>query len=252
MNKSINFDQVADLYDVYVPVNFDVAFWKEEARSCDGEILELMCGTGRIGLPLIEEGLSYTGLDYSQKLIGQFRDKLRRTSRDAELIYADARTFELSRSFDLVFIGFHSLSEVLQDQEKEAVLKRVRAHLKRTGRFTFSLHNPTARNPSLNGKKSTPQVFYFAQGQRELTFSYRFDPPSSEGMVCGKQFYTIKNRAGRILEARELDLQFHLITKSEMENLLTKTGFRVEHLWSDYDRSNYLQTSPYMIYRCVL
>ena len=62
--KSIDFDQVADLYDSYVQVDFDVEFWKQEAATSAGKVLELMCGTGRIGMPLIEAGVSYTGLDY--------------------------------------------------------------------------------------------------------------------------------------------------------------------------------------------
>jgi hypothetical protein len=32
MGKSIDFDQVADLYDVFVGVDFDIEFWRQEAR----------------------------------------------------------------------------------------------------------------------------------------------------------------------------------------------------------------------------
>ena len=56
--KSIDFDQVADLYDSYVQVDFDVEFWRQEAATTGGKVLELMCGTGRIGLPLIKAGVS--------------------------------------------------------------------------------------------------------------------------------------------------------------------------------------------------
>ncbi len=58
--KSIDFDQVADLYDLYVRVDFDVEFWKHEVHTTGGKVLELMCGTGRIGLPLIDADVSYT------------------------------------------------------------------------------------------------------------------------------------------------------------------------------------------------
>ena len=36
--KSIDFDQVADLYDVFVPVDADLEFWKQEARSSGGSV----------------------------------------------------------------------------------------------------------------------------------------------------------------------------------------------------------------------
>ena len=65
-------------------------------------------------------------------------------------MFGDARNFDLDDPFDLVFIGFSSLSEVVDNQDKIKVLQRVRAHLIQSGRFTFSLHNPAVRNLSLN------------------------------------------------------------------------------------------------------
>ena len=60
---------------------------------------------------------SYTGLDYCPKLLRRFQSKL----DDAEglaatkvrLVCGDARSFDLGDSFDLVFIGCHSLSKVI-------------------------------------------------------------------------------------------------------------------------------------------
>ena len=145
IDRSIDFDQVADLYDSYVQVDFDIEFWKQETHTTNGKVLELMCGTGRIGLPLIDAGVSYTGLDYCRNQITQFEYKLASGDRQARLIFADARRFDLDESYDLVFIGFSSLSEVVDNQDKIKVLERVRAHLKPDGHITFSLHNPSVR-----------------------------------------------------------------------------------------------------------
>ena len=57
MEKNIDFGYVADIYDYYTNVDFDIDFFK---MLCKGHnnILELMCGTGRISIPLINEGFS--------------------------------------------------------------------------------------------------------------------------------------------------------------------------------------------------
>ena len=47
MKNSINFDLVADIYDYYVNVDFDIPFYLNETKDFNEEILELMCGTGR-------------------------------------------------------------------------------------------------------------------------------------------------------------------------------------------------------------
>ena len=246
--KSIDFDKVADLYDEYVQVEFDVEFWKQESATAGGNTLELMCGTGRIGMPLIEAGVAYTGVDYCQKQIDQFQNKMSSSNGDATLVFGDARTFDLNESFDLVFIGFSSLSEVVNNQDKIDVLQRVRAHLKSTGHFSFSLHNPAVRTLKLDQE----HVLDIDDGASTLEFSAQFQSPSPAGIVTGTQRYAIKDRSGTTLEYRELDLTFHLIAKDEIERLLAKTGFRVEEVWGNYDRSPFSETSPFIIYRCRL
>ncbi len=59
MEKPIDFDKVADIYDFYVNVNFDVPFFLQETENTDKPVLELMCGTGRVFVPLPEAGAGY-------------------------------------------------------------------------------------------------------------------------------------------------------------------------------------------------
>ena len=57
-SKSIDFERIHDLYDPMVAdVTFDLPFWIEVARAASPPRLELMCGTGRITLPILAAGL---------------------------------------------------------------------------------------------------------------------------------------------------------------------------------------------------
>jgi len=56
----IDYDRVADIYDLYVTSGLDVSFYLEEAGKVVGKVLELMCGTGRISVPLVEAGVDLT------------------------------------------------------------------------------------------------------------------------------------------------------------------------------------------------
>ncbi len=75
MEKNIDFGQVADIYDYYANADFDISFFK---TLCKGhkKILELMCGTGRISIPLAGEGHSLTCVDYSEEMLDIFRKKI--------------------------------------------------------------------------------------------------------------------------------------------------------------------------------
>jgi len=57
MNKSIDFGTVADLYDVYVQWEVDIPFFRELSVDATGEVLELMSGTGRLSIPLLQHGV---------------------------------------------------------------------------------------------------------------------------------------------------------------------------------------------------
>jgi hypothetical protein len=61
--KTIDFDRVSEFYDLYVHTEADVGFWKRVAGEAKPPRLELMAGTGRITLPLLEAGLSVEGID---------------------------------------------------------------------------------------------------------------------------------------------------------------------------------------------
>lgn len=62
-----NYDYVADLYDVYVPATFDIDFFLKETGQTSGEVLELMSGTGRVSIPLLEAGVKLTCVDLSAR-----------------------------------------------------------------------------------------------------------------------------------------------------------------------------------------
>jgi ubiquinone/menaquinone biosynthesis C-methylase UbiE len=67
--KTIQFDKVSNIYDNYVKVDSDIPFFLKETENYRDEILELMCGTGRVSIPLLEAGLSMTCVDNSKGML---------------------------------------------------------------------------------------------------------------------------------------------------------------------------------------
>ena len=52
MKKNMEYGTIADLYDVYVQWFMDLPYFTELTRGISGEVLELMCGTGRLSIEL--------------------------------------------------------------------------------------------------------------------------------------------------------------------------------------------------------
>ncbi len=245
---AMDYDRVAHLYDAYVQTELDIPFFLEEARKAKGPVLELMCGTGRVSLALLEAGIDLTSVDSSAGMLDVFRGKLRDKGLSAEVIEADACELSLDRRFDLVFIPFHSFAEIIDPARQRQVLQTIGAHLSPTGRFICTLHNPPARLKRVTGQRGKLGDFSLGDG-RLLTLSSveNYDPVSE--CVHGTQFYEVRDYDGTVVVNMPVDLRFRLLSCHEFQSLAEAAGFVPVHLYGDYSRAPFEpESSPFMIW----
>jgi SAM-dependent methyltransferase len=129
----IDHDRVADIYDLYVAYDFDLAFYVAEASKARGKILELMCGTGRVSIPLVEAGADLTCVDVSEQMLGRLEEKLRERNLEARVVRADVRRLDPPERFDLAIIPFHSFAELVSPRDQELALAEIHACLREGG-----------------------------------------------------------------------------------------------------------------------
>jgi SAM-dependent methyltransferase len=248
--KSIDFDSVAELYDAHLAVSFDHAFWLNVARQASEPRLELMCGTGRITLPLLQAGISVEGLDYSEGQLGVFKKKLAQHNLQTSLYLSDARDFSLAKRYELIFIGFHAIAEVVDNADKLQVFRCVHRHLSEAGEFWLSLHNPAVRKESIDGNERSYGVFRLPDSQEDLEVTGQFELDSASGIVTGVQRYVV-SRGSDELRSIELPVRFHLIAPEELGALVESSGFWITQRLGDYDGSAYdPASSPYFLISC--
>jgi len=95
---------VAEKYDAYVRTTFDLPFFLEEARRAGGLVLELMAGTGRVTLSLLEAGVPLTAVDSSPEMLAILRRKLAKRGLQAEVVQQDVTALDLPRRFALIIL----------------------------------------------------------------------------------------------------------------------------------------------------
>jgi len=251
---AMDYSQIAHLYDAYASTTFDVPFFLEEIRGCSSA-LELMAGTGRLSLPLIEAGVPLTCVDSSPDMLDLLRQKLSKRNVEADVIQADVAALSLGRTFDRILLPFHSFAELLTEAEQLATLQGVRAHLAEGGRFICPLHNPPVRARTLDGALRLGGRFPLQSSTGAdvgatlaLWSAATFD--SRTGMAKGMQVYEIYTRDGEMRSRRSVDLQFVLLSPETFESLAARAGLRVESVYGDYSSKAPFDpaTSPVMIY----
>lgn len=248
--KSIDFDPVSGFYDNYASPSFDLAFWRDLARRSPPPTLELMCGTGRITMGLLEAGVEVEALDYSAGMLARFREKIAAAGRACTLYEADARAFDLPRHYGLIYIGFHAIAEVLDDADKLRVFACARRHLAPGGAFWVSLHNPPVRRKTLDGEERSFGPCPRTQEGEDLAVSAAFSLDEATGLVTGVQRYRM-SRDGRETRQLELPVRFHLLDPARLEALLAQAGFHVRVRLGSYAGEQFVAaTSPVLIVGC--
>lgn len=245
----IDFDRVADLYDVYVRTGMDVPFWLEECRDVRGKVLELMSGTGRVSLPLLHAGVRLVCVDRAPAMLARLQAKAGFAGLPCEVYCQDVAELDLPEQYPLIFIPFHSFQEILSDTARQQALARIRRHLAAGGCFVCTLQNPVVRTAGMDGIDRPIGVFPMDDG-RSLSLSARmmYDPVSQ--IATGVQTYALQDPHDAITETRTLDIRFRLYRREEFEGLLERSGFEVREVYGDYERGRYEGgQSPFIIVR---
>jgi SAM-dependent methyltransferase len=243
-----NYDTVADLYDIYVPVNFDVNFFIEETKKTTGEVLELMSGTGRVSIPLLEAGVKLTCVDLSAESNANLKDKLQRLGLKADVYTADVCELELSKKFDMVIIPFHSFAHITSPDDQRKALAKIQQHLLPSGTFICTLGNPKVRQQAVTGQLRLLRTYPLPDNGKLLLWVLENNDEDDEQVVEAKQFYEEYDANGVLRSKRLLELHFRLSHRDEFEELVKAAGFKVKAFYGDYVWSEFNDESPFMIW----
>lgn len=251
MRETINFDKVADIYDFYVNVDFDIPFFLKESENVKGEILELMCGTGRVSIPLLNAGRQMFCVDYSKGMLDSFERKIKNKNYSVNLIKMDVTNLSLNKKFGLIILPFHSITEIISTDLQIKALQSISAHLDKNGIFILTLQNPKTRLKLADGITRIMGKFPIEEN-RQLIISYMNQYNESDKIVSGFQFYEIYDSTNILIEKRFLDVNFKPITDSELRNMIKTADLEIVEMYGDYSYNLFdEETSNFMIYKMV-
>ena len=98
----------AELYDLFRGSDdFDeIGYYVDLALNAGGNCLDVGCGTGRVLIPIAQQGIKITGLDNSNVMIEECRKRLSSEGISASLIEEDMTNFNCENNFDSYCISF--------------------------------------------------------------------------------------------------------------------------------------------------
>jgi len=230
--KPIDYDSIADIYDLYVTADYDVAFFTSEVRKVKGPVLELMSGTGRLSLPLLEAGAQLTCVDVSRGMLDILSRKVARKGLEADVRCQDARRLELPSRFELAILPFQAFMEIVGEESQAATLAAIHASLSPRGRFICTLHNPAVRRTQVDGTLRVMGQFPTDEGTLVVSGFETGGQPVVRRLQLFEHFGT----DGYLLSKRMLAMEFTLVEREGFEAMARGAGFRIVELFGGYDR----------------
>ena len=111
----------AELYDLFRGSDdFDeIGYYVDLALNKGGDCLDVGCGTGRVLIPIAQQGVEITGLDNSTAMLNECRKRLSNEGIKADLIEQDMTSFNCGRNFDSIIIPGGSFQ--LLDERDDAL-----------------------------------------------------------------------------------------------------------------------------------
>ncbi|MBL8062920.1 MAG: methyltransferase domain-containing protein [Anaerolineales bacterium] len=214
------------------------------AKQLGGKVLELGCGTGRLTIPLAQNGVNIAGLDVVPGMIELAKQKSEGTP--INWVLADVRTFQLGQKFSLIFEAGSVFHHMLTRHDQEAYLARVREHLEEDGRLALNILLPKSK--------------YLVSGTEEEEWFTTQHPDGYEVRVSGIDVYDDlgqiktetafrrwKDETGKEMQL-VAPLSLRYIFPQEMEALMYYNGFEIAEQYGDFDKSPATNKSQLLIY----
>ena len=217
-------DNVADGYDedsIRGDEIATVAFLEKLAHG--GQALELAIGTGRIALPLAAKGIRVDGIDFSPSMIAKLRAKP--GGKQLTVTLGNFADVAVPDTYDLIYIVFNTLFNLLTQDEQVRCFENVAAHLTEKGVFVIEGGIPTEFCQLRKNQYVDLEDLEVDKVHLDIA---RFNPVTQ---LLEETHVTISNTGTQL---------FPIVTRyvwpSELDLMARIAGLRLKERWANWNR----------------
>jgi SAM-dependent methyltransferase len=197
------FSRQADAWSAHV--TDDVDFYVALARQCDGPLVELAVGTGRVAIPVARAtGRRVVGIDSSPAMLEQARTRAADAGVDLDLRLGDMRDLELDELCALIYCPARSLLHIPTWAERRQVFERVTRSLRPGGRFAWNAfafdHKVATQLDGHHQSSPVPHVNYYDVAENRVDLVL-------EGGAIGSLWWATKNEWLGLIDVAGLDVE---------------------------------------------
>jgi len=244
---------IAEVYDQHETQTQDVELIRRLVQGLGKlRILEPFCGTGRILIPLAQDGHELVGLDQARPMLDRCRKKMAELPADVRrritLIEADVTAGRWPESFDLVVMGNNCFYELATPEEQKGCIASASRALKPGGYLYLDNNHMEGdldeswRGSGIHEHTGTCEDGTRFEGTQETIW---YDAPRR--LWRCRRTVTITSPDGTVAK-KEWIQQKHPVSVVEQREWLDAHGFAIEQLYGDRDGNPYTEASGHAIF----
>lgn len=235
---------IAKLYDADNRAVFsaDIPFYLDRAKKLDGKTLELACGTGRITIPLAEEGINIWGLDYSSSMLEVLESKVMQLTEQLQhnvhTVLGDMTNFSLPEKFKLIIIPFRSFQALENDEQALQCLSCVHQNLEDEGQFIINVFKPIKEIGEwwINPNEHLDFTSTLEGGEQITRNSIKRALDLDKRLLFTDYIYRLYNNDSLIEEYHD-SIRLRYFYGDDIRELITSSGFKIDEEYGWYDGS---------------
>lgn len=214
-----------EFYDIdkqFAPAD-EVDFYKHFFNKKD-LILEPMCGSGRLLIPLIQEGYSIHGVDNSTSMLNSCKERAAKLGITSILFETSIETMTLPHQYNLIFIPLGSFQLLYPRQMAFNTLQNFKKHLVPGGKIILDLFVPWDALYENNQEEYSEREVSTPEGGRITIQSHNTANKFEQYLFCKAVYKKVMDDKVIAQENEEMHLCWYY--RYEMELILEKQGFK--------------------------
>ena len=224
----------AEFYDELLEGEIDdLPFWRDLLNSIPGSALEAGCGTGRVMLPLLQEGYRIDGIDSSATMIELLIGKAHGLGVETNVQVQSMEDLARSQNYSLIFIPGCSLQMVAARELVKRALERFHAHLVSGGKLAVSLLFPWEEMQDDPRDWTLRKNVNRSNGTRLNCYQTTIIDTEEQSLTVKNRYELLDKKRNKVGEELR-DIRLLWFYPHEFHLLLEETGFELLETYSDF------------------
>ncbi len=218
-------DILAQWYDELMADEYrDIEFYKNEVKHHGGPVLDLGCGTGRILVELLKEGIQADGMDVSHDMLEVCGEKLEQNGLYSRLFHQAIEDMQTDQEYQTIIMSGGTFQQIADYSTAFHAMQKIYRALKPGGIFIVDTYIPW---PEI--RRTNEGAWYLGRsaqrGEEKLVINYSLSFDFMNQLQFGNYRYELYQR-NKLLETQWAQLILKWYGREEFRRMLKGAGFQ--------------------------